>query len=225
MYKRKYTPRRRYKRKTYAKRTAKVSKPMRKAVKKVIRSQMETKICYTNDGAVPTMVFSQNEPYTVNLLSSILQGTSSVTRVGDKINVQYITFSTNLYAVPVSTIYWNVYLFRSSEYRNATPGFSTNISYSGFFKNITNNSNIDIPDHEKVTVLKHRTYKMEPSNDGGQQNRKAIISFNMKGAGYQYDSENGNIGKNGNLYVLVIADQDQGCGFTDSMTVVKYKDA
>lgn len=227
-YKRKYTPRRRvYRKKPYAKRTARLTKPMRKAVKQVVYRQIETKWNYQNTGSLSPMVFEANQPYSFNLLSGIGQGDSQQTRTGDKINVSDITFSGNIQSTPGAIVHWNVYIVRSSIYRNGInqQPAGTNIGYSAFYKPITNDSDIDIPDHEKVTVLKHMRYTQAPLNNGGVATTKYRLRFDMKKAGYQYDSENGNLGKNFNLYGIIVCDNDQQSQINNGMIVTRFKDA
>lgn len=227
-YKRRYTARRRlYKRKSYAKRTAKLSKPMRKAVKQVVFKAIETKWNYHAPGGVVPLIFDANSPYSINLLSSILQGDGQQNRTGDRINVADITFSGNVQAVPGATVHFNIYIFRSSIYRQGSADFlGTNIPYSSFFKPVTNDSDIDIPDHEKVTVLKHRRITLEPLNvTNALKTVKFCLRVDMKKAAFQYDAEAGNLGKTSNIYGMVIADNDQQSQISNSMVVVRYKDA
>lgn len=227
-YKRRYTPRRRYyKKKTYAKRTAKLSKPMRKAVKQVVFKAIETKWNYHNAGSVAPLIFDANSPYSVNLLSSITQGDGQQNRTGDRLNVANITFSGNVQAVPGATVHFNIFIFRSAIYRQGSAEFTgTNIAYSAFFKPVTNDSDIDIPDHEKVTVLKHRRITLEPLNvTNGLKTVKFCLRVDMKKAAYQYDNEAGNLGKTNNIYGMVIADNDQQSQISNAMIVVRFKDA
>lgn len=227
-YKRRYTPRRRYyKKKTYGNRTKKLSKPMAKAVKAVVYRQVETKWSYASCGTIGTQIFDANTPVTCNLLSAIVQGDGQQNRTGDKINVSNITFSATVATVPGSTVHWHMYIFRSTIYKNnATQFQGTSLGYSTFFKNVTGDCDIDIPDHEKVTILKHRRITQYPLNvTSGVNSSKIMVSLNMKKAGYQYASEAGDLGKNNNIYGLIVADSDQQSQILNGQIVVRFKDA
>lgn len=216
-----------YRKKQYAKKTAKLSKPMRKAVKQVVFRAVETKWNYASCGGITPIIFDANQPYCVNLLSAIGQGDSQQARTGDKINVSDVTFSGVIQAVPGATVHWNIYIFRSSIFRSGSNTFVNNtLNYSQFFKAVTNDSDIDIPDHEKVTIIKHQRFTMNPLNQGnGLYSIKYRLRADMKKAGYQYDSENGNLGKTSNIYGLIVSDVDQQCQVNAGMIVTRFKDA
>lgn len=236
-YKRK-SYKRRYVKRNKSTKKAKLSLPMRKAVKSIVRGNIETKQYWTSDrntngfliGNI-TNPFDTSPPGTVVVqapLRNIVQGTQDDQRVGDQINLGTITLTAQITTLSVDTVQ-----VRAIMYRITKPAFTGSTGaepYNNLFKNQTNNAMINEPDREKITVLAHKRFTIQPTN--GQTGNtttnykytRLTLSHNFKYSKYQYEDGSAK-GKKGEICLAIFSDTTPLAFMNQNQCRVTYKDA
>lgn len=220
-------PRRRTYGTTKRNRVAKLSTPMRNAVKKVVNSKVEMKEHYTN-GFLTLNTQQVGVPFDAFFpLSNILQDVTDGGRIGDEINLHRVTLRWALGRANDSITH-NIRFIVCKFYQNFTKNVLTpsrgTVQYEDLFKLVTSDYKTDILDSEKVTKLYDHTYVMSNGNGTSQTEKIFSKTFNMKGMRYKYQGDNSRYGQKYEIGILCIVN-NQSLGINSSMCKVDYRDA
>ncbi|QDJ95244.1 capsid protein [Capybara virus 19_cap1_382] len=211
-----------YKRRKYGTRTQ-VPKPLRQAIKKTMNRQLETKKHYEAQMTLSPM--NGNTVYTSNLLCNITQGATENQRVGDRINLSRVHVSGEFSCKPTDNVFWHLYIFRTSNYSDQGTTVPGTIPYGNFFKNVTGNPNVDMPDPDQVRILKYKRIQCDVSNNQGTVIRRFYLSVNMKNVAYQYLTDGASGGRNYNLYFALVTRSNENNSIGQTESIIHYKDA
>lgn len=219
----KYKKKRTYKRKSYGKKK-KISKNLRKAVKSIVKSNIETKEFLKED-----MNFNINDEvvYALNPMYNITQGTDDFQRIGNKIRLQRIVMKAMLSngsntlannTLPGHVIVW----FVRAPMKVSNFVVTGNFNIVGFPEReiLFDNTYIldNIPPHflnenrkRGVVVMMKRKYHFAPQLNtstniatlAAPTHKTLTWSINMKNIPFQYEEDNTGFQTKYNYYFLV----------------------
>ena len=255
-----YKRKRSYKKKSYAKRSSRRStsrypkRTLRRAIKQVVRRQMETKSNQGTSAQINVNNIIANDDCFF-LYPSITQGTGQSDRIGNKIQPVYFNVKLCISCNDVKGIitnptptYFDIYIFKLKQ-QNAYAGpptatdmtkflqiDNTSISYTGDTLSGLRPVNTDIFTlvTKRRCVLSNMTNATSTTNIGAPVMPAKTYSFNLTKhvkKNIIYDDNNG-LMSNDNMYIAVGSSQMDGTSTGESLTgryhlmvEMKFKDA
>lgn len=175
-----------------------------KAVKQIAMRSLETKdYLYW---PLTTTNFVQGVPVSWNIFFNIGQGVSDSSRIGDEIFANRLHARFVYYSASVSTTTnVQVMLVKSPVQTN-----TTSLTYNQIFINKIADPTVDFIDDEQVTVLKRRSYTVQPTISGISVMKNITFTKNFKNMKFKYNGDNSGYGKFANYYLVVVVQNGAG---------------